>query len=87
MSSEDEIARLKRRIAELEGELRSAGNTDHPGRTKIKEMSAEVVDSNPYRSQTYLIAQYSVYLCSYHFNVQPSDGPEAYGNRRQLPED
>lgn len=49
MSSEDEIARLKRRIAELERELSSSNGTNHPGRTKILEMSAEVVDSNPYR--------------------------------------
>ena len=50
MSSEEaEIARLKRRVSELENELSSIRG-GHTGRTKIKQMSAEVVDSNPYRS-------------------------------------
>ena len=49
MSSEEEIARLRRRVAELEEELSSV-KSNHPARTKIQQMSAEVVDSNPYRS-------------------------------------
>ena len=47
-SEEDEIARLKRRVSELEREL-SAVRGNQPTRTKIEQMSAEVVDSNPYR--------------------------------------
>lgn len=46
-SEEDEIARLKRRVSELEREL-SAIRDNQPARTKIEQMSAEVVDSNPY---------------------------------------
>ena len=49
MSSEEEIARLKRRVAELEHELNSIKTKNHPGRNKIQQMSSEVVDSNPYR--------------------------------------
>lgn len=48
-SEEDEIARLKRRVSELEQELTSVRGS-LPVRTKIEQMSAEVVDSNPYRS-------------------------------------
>ncbi|XP_017770620.1 PREDICTED: ubiquitin-like modifier-activating enzyme 5 [Nicrophorus vespilloides] len=40
---EGEIKRLKERIAELEGK-----SVDKPIRSKIQEMSSEVVDSNPY---------------------------------------
>lgn len=49
-SEEDEIARLKRRVSELERELSSVRD-NQPARTKIEQMSAEVVDSNPYRSE------------------------------------
>ena len=50
MASVDE---LKERIVQLEAELarqrgESSGN-NAGGRTKIDQMSAEVVDSNPYR--------------------------------------
>jgi phage shock protein A len=49
MSTEDdEVARLKRRVSELEQELISVRD-NQPARTKIEQMSAEVVDSNPYR--------------------------------------
>ena len=48
MSSEEEVARLKRRVSELEQEL-SSMRANQPARTKIEQMSAEVVDSNPYR--------------------------------------
>ena len=44
---------LKKRIAELENELRlekSKNESSSVHREKIKEMSSEVVDSNPYRS-------------------------------------
>ena len=48
MEAEAEISRLRRRVAELEEEL-SAARTGGPRREKIQQMSAEVVDSNPYR--------------------------------------
>lgn len=41
----DEVARLRARIVELEQQLQRMG----PKREKIETMSAEVVDSNPYR--------------------------------------
>ena len=44
---------LKKRIAELENELRlekSKNESSSVHREKINEMSSEVVDSNPYRS-------------------------------------
>ncbi len=47
-TEEDEVARLKRRVSELEQEL-IAVRDSQPARTKIEQMSAEVVDSNPYR--------------------------------------
>jgi len=43
---------LKKRIAELENELKlekSKNESSSVQREKIKEMSSEVVDSNPYR--------------------------------------
>ena len=46
--TELEIARLKDRVAELERELTTV-RRDGPRREKIQRMSAEVVDSNPYR--------------------------------------
>jgi len=48
MAKTEREEELERRIAELESEvdaLRKAG----PKRDRIKTMSAEVVDSNPYR--------------------------------------
>lgn len=45
MEEGDEVARLRAQIIELEQQLRRIG----PKREKIDTMSAEVVDSNPYR--------------------------------------
>ena len=48
MSSEE----LKKRISELEKELEMLKNDsgkEPQGRTKIEQMSSEVVDANPYR--------------------------------------
>lgn len=42
---EREVARLRARIVELEQQVQRMG----PKREKIETMSAEVVDSNPYR--------------------------------------
>ena len=90
MSCEDEIARLKRRVAELEQELSSA-RKNNPGRTKIQQMSAEVVDSNPYRSVRHLSKSLTLYksTCSESRSclLQSADGSEAHGHRRQLPAD
>ena len=47
-TAEQEIARLKARVTELETELGEA-RRERPHREKIQHMSAEVVDSNPYR--------------------------------------
>ena len=47
-TAEQEIARLKARVKELERELGEA-RRERPHREKIEHMSAEVVDSNPYR--------------------------------------
>lgn len=50
----ESVERLRQRVEELEQELarersrRSEGD-GHCGRTRIQEMSDEVVDSNPYR--------------------------------------
>ena len=52
MSSEEEIARLKRRVAELEHELSFVKTVSQPARSRIEQMSSEVVDSNPYRLET-----------------------------------
>jgi len=46
--AEREIALLKDRVAELEQELTSV-RRNGPRRERIQQMSAEVVDSNPYR--------------------------------------
>ena len=46
--AEREIALLKDRVAELERELTSV-RRNGPRRERIQQMSAEVVDSNPYR--------------------------------------
>lgn len=43
------IEDLKLKIKQLELELEAARQTNGPGRSKISEMSSEVVDSNPYR--------------------------------------
>lgn len=43
-----EVAGLKERIKELEAELKSLKDCGK-GRESIKEMSSEVVDTNPYR--------------------------------------
>ena len=40
-----EVTQLRARVAELEQQLQRTG----PRREKIHRMSAEVVDSNPYR--------------------------------------
>lgn len=45
VNERDEVARLRARIVELEQQLRRMG----PKREKIDTMSAEVVDTNPYR--------------------------------------
>lgn len=45
VNEEGEVAQLRARIAELEQQLQRIG----PKRKKIDAMSAEVVDSNPYR--------------------------------------
>ena len=49
--AEREIALLKDRVAELERELTSV-RRNGPRRERIQQMSAEVVDSNPYRWAT-----------------------------------
>ena len=48
MAKSDRERELERRIEELEGEVASLRN-GAPMRSKIAKMSAEVVDSNPYR--------------------------------------
>ncbi len=48
MSSPDDLASLKARVAELESLLKEASSASSGRRTKIAEMSSEVVDSNPY---------------------------------------
>lgn len=46
----DEVESLRQRIIELENELREKKDKDVVAtREKIKHMSEEVVDSNPYR--------------------------------------
>jgi ubiquitin-like modifier-activating enzyme 5 len=50
----DSVERLRQRVEELEQELarertRRSGGDGHCGRTRIQEMSDEVLDSNPYR--------------------------------------
>ncbi len=45
---ETEVARLRDRVAYLEGELDMVRKAA-PHREKIEQMSAEVVDTNPYR--------------------------------------
>ena len=47
-ASESELESLKQRVAELERELDQL-KAEKPQRVKIEKMSAEVVDSNPYR--------------------------------------
>jgi len=52
-SEADEVAQLRRRVAELESMLAQAPeevatSSNLVARTKIVEMSSEVVDSNPY---------------------------------------
>ena len=49
MDPSTEIAQLKSRVAELELLLQKQNNEDTTVRPKISQMSAEVVDSNPYR--------------------------------------
>ncbi len=50
MAEGGEVDRLKQRVKELENELASLrGSGNVVSRTKIKKMSAEVVDTNPYR--------------------------------------
>uniref|UniRef100_D6RH76 Ubiquitin-like modifier activating enzyme 5 n=1 Tax=Mus musculus TaxID=10090 RepID=D6RH76_MOUSE len=49
----DSVERLRQRVEELEQELarertRRSGGDGHCGRTRIQEMSDEVLDSNPY---------------------------------------
>ena len=44
----EEVSRLRARVAELERQLAASGRATK--REKIQTMSAEVVDSNPYRS-------------------------------------
>jgi hypothetical protein len=46
MSAEEKIALLEAKVKELQKELESKSQ---PKRDKIDVMSAEVVDSNPYR--------------------------------------
>ena len=50
-----ELERLRARVNELEQQLQKAG----PRRQKIDQMSAEVIDSNPYRCV--YIQPYSLY--------------------------
>lgn len=45
----DSIETLKAKIQELEEQLDRANNKHIPVREKIDTMTAEVVDSNPYR--------------------------------------
>lgn len=46
----DEVESLRRRVAELEKQLQEEKSKDATAtREKIEHMSAEVVDSNPYR--------------------------------------
>lgn len=49
MSASTEMEKLKAKIIELENLLERQNNESMKTRTKIKEMSSEVVDSNPYR--------------------------------------
>lgn len=79
LSEEDEVARLKRRVSELEQELSSV-RASQPARTKIEQMSAEVVDSNPYRYE-YRKSSMGVKFYYIFFCMQSSDGTEAYGYR------
>ena len=44
----DELRSLKDRVCQLESELEEM-KRENAGREKIAKMSAEVVDSNPYR--------------------------------------
>ena len=46
----DEVQALKDRVCQLESELEEMKKKNAGGREKISKMSAEVVDSNPYRS-------------------------------------
>jgi hypothetical protein len=46
---EDEVQKLKNRVAELEKSLEMERKRKGPRREKIELMSSEVVDSNPYR--------------------------------------
>lgn len=48
MSASTEMEKLKAKIIELENLLERQNNESMKTRTKIKEMSSEVVDSNPY---------------------------------------
>lgn len=45
----DEVESLRRRVEELEKQLRERRDKDATARERIEHMSAEVVDSNPYR--------------------------------------
>lgn len=45
----DEVESLRQRIKELEDQLREKKDKDATARERIEHMSAEVVDSNPYR--------------------------------------
>lgn len=45
----DSVENLQKRIAQLEQELLQERNKNAGKREKIDKMSAEVVDSNPYR--------------------------------------
>ena len=46
---EDEVDRLRQQVARLEEQLEAAKASKKKAREKITGMSAEVVDSNPYR--------------------------------------
>lgn len=43
------VEELKSKIKELELQLEAERHKNGPGRSKILQMSSEVVDSNPYR--------------------------------------
>lgn len=43
------VEELKSKIKELELQLEAERHKNGPGRSKISQMSSEVVDSNPYR--------------------------------------
>ena len=59
LKMDEEVVRLRARVAQLEEQLRGA-NSSKKARQKISGMSAEVVDSNPYRQASLVSCGVSV---------------------------